>query len=221
MIVSYSRNFIFIKTRKTAGSTVEAVLAGGCGPEDIIAKTDGDTYPGANIPIAGRAGAGEGKPNKKGRKKRGDFYNHMTAAEMRPKLDPAFWDKAFKVTVERHPYEKAVSQAFFRLNKSNRRNEAFPEFLDRVVQTGKYAGFPMWSIDGKVAVDEFIRQETLEADLRRIAAKLGVPVPDELPVMKARTRSDLRPAREILSDAQKQFIYDTCREEFEILRYER
>lgn len=221
MIVSYSRNFIFIKTRKTAGSTVEAVLASGCGPQDVIAKTEGDTYPGANIPIAGRAGAGEGKPPKKGRKKSGDFYNHMTAAEMRAKLDPAFWDRAFKLTVERHPYEKAVSQAFFRLNKGNRRNEEFPEFLDRVVRSGKYAGFPMWSIDGKVAVDEFIRQESLDADLRRIGARLGIQVPDALPTMKARTRSDTRPAREILSDAQKRIVYETCREEFEILGYER
>jgi hypothetical protein len=221
MIVSYSRNFIFIKTRKTAGSTVEAVLAGGCGPYDIIAKTEGETYPGSGIPIRGRMGTGDGKPPRPGRKKSGDFYNHMTAAELRPKLDPAFWSAALKLTVERHPYEKAVSQAFFRLGKSNRRQEEFPAFLDRIVRAGKYAGFAMWSIDGKVAVDEFIRQETLDADLRRVGARLGIEVPAELPTMKSRTRSDARPAREILSDEQKQFIFETCREEFEILGYER
>ena len=36
MIISYSHNFVFIKTRKTAGSSLETVLAGYAGPEDIV-----------------------------------------------------------------------------------------------------------------------------------------------------------------------------------------
>ena len=36
MIVSYLHNFIFIKTKKTAGSAIEMALAPLCGPDDII-----------------------------------------------------------------------------------------------------------------------------------------------------------------------------------------
>jgi hypothetical protein len=222
MIVSYSRNFIFIKTRKTAGSTVEAVLSAGCGADDIISKTNGETYPGTDILIEGRAGVGDGDKPEKGRRKRGEFHSHMTAEQMRDKLDPAFWAKAYKVTVERHPYEKALSQTYFRMSKTDRRHkEEFPEFLDRIVRSGKYAGFPMWSIDGKSVVDEFIHQENLESDLRRVTAKLNIPTPEVLPMLKARERTDPRPAREVLSQEQKDIVYSFCRQEFELLGYER
>ena len=46
-------------------------------------------------------------------------------------------------------------------------------------------------------------------------------MPAELPVMKAKTRVDRRPAREILTREQKDRVYENCREEFEILGYER
>ena len=214
MIVSYSRNFIFIKTFKAAGTTIEAVLASGCGPNDIITKAEGDTYPGSDIPISGRVGLDKRHKNSRG------FLTHMNAAKVRPKLDPGFWDNALKLTAERHPYEKAVSQAFFRL-KRKPPNESFEQFLDGVIDKGQYADFPMWSIDGKPVIDEFIRQENLEADLSRVCTQLGFAMPDELPRLKSRMRTDRRPAREILSDEQKRKIYDTCREDFEILGYER
>ena len=36
MIVSHEHRFIFLKTRKTAGTSVEIALSGICGPDDII-----------------------------------------------------------------------------------------------------------------------------------------------------------------------------------------
>src|ERR1700759_907039 len=36
MIISYSRNFIFIKTKKTAGSAIEAALSVHAGPDDVV-----------------------------------------------------------------------------------------------------------------------------------------------------------------------------------------
>jgi hypothetical protein len=225
MIISYSRNFIFIKTKKTAGTTVEAVLSTGCGPEDIIPKVYGDTYPGSGLVIPGRQNVGpseeepsdqdEDGPDKDG------FHPHMTAKELRDFVGRRFWKSAFKVTVERHPYEKAVSQAYYRMFKRNRHDEPFEVFLDRTVLKGDYSGFPLWSIRGKVAVDDFVRQESLVTDLERVTGRLEIPMPKELPEMKSRTRSDKRPAGEILSDAQKDIVYKTCKREFEILGYER
>jgi hypothetical protein len=225
MIVSYSRKFIFIKTRKTAGSTVEAVLETACAPGDIVSKyPDGvmpETGPRPIDSIADRYEGGTVPRPPKGRKNRGEFYNHMTAAEARPKIDATFWNSALKITVERHPYEKAVSQAFYRMFKHNNRNEAPDIYFDRVIQAGRYASFEMWSIDGKPAVDEIMRQENLQADMDRIGKMLGFTVPSPLPVMKRKTRPDLRPAREILSAKQREIVYEHCREEFELLGYER
>ena len=42
MIVSHSRKFIFLKTRKTAGTSLEIALSKYCGPEDVLAPIDFD-----------------------------------------------------------------------------------------------------------------------------------------------------------------------------------
>jgi hypothetical protein len=224
MIVSYSRNFIFIKTKKTAGSTVEAVLATGCVKSDIV------TFPSAKYvgmdpnKLGTEASADvedEEVEGKRQGKKRGDFFNHMMAEEISRRIDPAFWNAALKITVERHPYEKAVSQAYFRIGKKDRYTSDFPAYLDKVVRTGDYLGFKRWSIDGKSVIDEFIRQENLKDDVARIGQRLGMLVPAELPRLKSRTRVDRRPAKEILTGEQKDIIFDRCREEFELLNYER
>jgi hypothetical protein len=231
MIVSYARKFIFIKTKKTAGTTVEAVLAMGCASGDIVTHPS-DKYVGldpakfsalfeSESAKPREAEDDEERPDKRRGKHRGDFFNHMNAQAMHKKIDPSFWDSALKLTVERHPYEKAVSQAYWRLSRGNRWGEEFPAYLDRIVRTGDYVGFKRWSIDGKVAVDEFIRQESLQADLSRISERLGFPIPQVLPQLKNQTRTDRRPAKEILNDEQKEIVFMRCREEFEILGYER
>jgi hypothetical protein len=97
----------------------------------------------------------------------------------------------------------------------------FPELLDRVVRTGDFVGFRRWTIRGEVAVNDFIRHETLDADLARIGKHLGFPIPGFIPQLKGQTRDDRRPAKEILSEDQKEIVYLRCREEFEILGYER
>ncbi len=225
MIVSYSRNFIFIKTKKTAGSTVEAVLAASCSKDDIVTFPS-VKYVGLGTDLTFTAPDDEERPGERIRKERekrrdGGFYSHMPADEAYPKIDPAFWSSATKLTVERHPYEKAVSQAYFRISTKNRFQKEFPAFLDDVVRRGEYAGFPRWSIDGKVVIDEFIRQENLKADLDRVGALLGISIPALLPQFKSKSRIDHRPASEILNDAQKLIVYEHCREEFDILGYER
>ena len=38
MIASHQHRFIFLKTRKTAGTSVEIALSKVCGPDDIITE---------------------------------------------------------------------------------------------------------------------------------------------------------------------------------------
>ncbi|HEX3879681.1 MAG TPA: hypothetical protein VHW24_22010, partial [Bryobacteraceae bacterium] len=130
-------------------------------------------------------------------------------------------------TSERHPYEKAVSLAFYRYGKRERiaakkgkmLSEDFAVVLDETVRTRLYRSFNFYAIDGLVVVDDFIRHEALEADLQRVGKRLGIEIPQQLPRKKASYKLDERPAEEILSDEQKQVIFDTCREEFELLGY--
>ena len=39
MIISHKHKFIFVKTRKTAGTSVQEALERICGPDDIVTQT--------------------------------------------------------------------------------------------------------------------------------------------------------------------------------------
>jgi hypothetical protein len=234
MLVSRLHNFIFIKTQKTAGTTAEVVFANYCGPEDVVTplgrkdeleRSNGtpicrnfDVTPELEKAYIHALIAGPEYLDR--RRKEMKFYAHMRAKEIKAALDRSFWKKAFKFTTERHPYEKVVSKAFFKLGADGEM-DLFPDLLDNVVREEKYSNFEYYAIGKKVVVDAIARVENLEADLRRIAEKIGVSLPDQLPRMKGIYRRDSRPAREILSQEQKDHIYRVCKREFRLLGYER
>ncbi|MFL6690136.1 MAG: hypothetical protein ACJ8IR_08150 [Alphaproteobacteria bacterium] len=201
MIVSFAHNYIYFRPKKTGSSTIVEVLRLSLGKEDISRRTE---LP-SDLEVGRRA-------------------LHMIAPDVRKVVSQEFWDRSFKFASERHPYEKAISLAYFRFGQQDSQNNPsrrFDALLGRVVASGDYRGYPYYSIDGQPIVQEFIRHETLERDLRRVAGKLGLPVPEHLPVKKGNYRLDQRPAHEILTTTQKATIYDFCREEFELLGYER
>lgn len=234
MIVSYLHNFIFIKTKKTGGSSVEMMLAPPCGPDDIITPlgNQAELARGNGEPLCRNfaddpAWEEELRTIIKGKrpqarrkafeaKHKPKFFNHMPANRIKALVAPAFWDRAVKITSERHPYEKAVSLAYFTFKSAS----SFEAHLDQVVRKRGYVGHHLYSNGEEVIVDEFIRLETLRDDMLRVADKLGLPVPNEIARAKSRTRLDLRPAREILSDAQKEVVYANCKKEFDLLGYE-
>ena len=234
MIASYLHNFIFIKTRKTAGTTMEVALASCCGPDDIVtplgprdemARSDGTPVcrsfaadPAVQAELHRAILQKDRRAFARARRK-SDFFAHMPAKAIREKLAPEFWDRARKITVERHPYEKAVSAAYFNYKEGD--DGPFPGFLQTFIEGGSYATFDVYAIEGKSVIDEFLRQENLDQDLQRLAEKLELQLPPLLPRMKSSSRLDRRPAREILSDAQKEAVYSFCRREFELLGYER
>lgn len=235
MIASYKHNFIFIKPKKVGGTTAEVVLSAICGPDDII------TPLGSHDEIT-RSSAGELLPRnfctaedekiwrdamrlqdfdviKQMSRKEYTFHAHMPAIEIRKALDSKFWKQACKITAVRHPYEKAVSKAFFHYRE--KKHGPFEAHLDRVVRAGKYTSFQCYTINGRSVIDEFLHQETLHADLQRVGEKLGFPIPQVLPRFKSDSRTDKRPAREILSEEQKNIVFNFCQPEFEEMSYER
>jgi hypothetical protein len=235
MIVSYLYNFIFIKTQKTGGTAAEVALATNCGPDDIVTPLgpNDELARGNGHPVCRNFTSdsaleqelkdalmrGDVKAFRKAREA-SEYFAHMTAAEMKEKLAPGFWNSAYKITVERHPYEKAVSAAYFRYRGVHRTKE-FSDYLDEFISNGKYTTFRFYAIDGEPVVNEFLRQESLADDLRRVGARLGLPMPAQAARMKSNLRQDTRPAREILNDRQKEIVYEFCKKEFDLLGYER
>jgi hypothetical protein len=221
MILSLRHNYIYIRTKKTGSTTIEELLAKNLGPEDIVIRRDFEVLrpllrPGIEPPTREKLADAPMSPT------------HVGIDRIQPLIREDFWQRAFKFTSERHPYEKAVSFAYWRWWNINKRNterapagKEFEEHLDRMVRSGKYLSFPLYSIDARPVVDDFIRLENLVDDIRRVAARVGIEPPEDLRQTRTESRSDRRPAREILSDEQKNVIWERCRPEFELLGYAR
>jgi hypothetical protein len=241
MIASFEHGFIFIKTRKTAGTAIELVLGSLCGDADIITPVHPDDekirqangWRGPQNFHVGPASASdhEGVLERgdeadyqemmKGHPNGNEYYNHMPASLARQMLGEAFWQKAHKWTIERHPYEKAVSQAYFKIWFMGRPAADFQAVLDELIALGEIDNRDLYTIDRRVGLDEIIRQEDLPGSFNAVLAKSGLRFDSALPRAKTVQRTDRRPAAEILTDRQKKAIYGSCRETFELLAYER
>ena len=147
------------------------------------------------------------------------YYNHMPAAEIRSSISRETWDRLYKFTIERHPYEKAVSLAYFVLVlnfKSHRfRKLKFKRQLNKTLEKGSFRNFDFYSQDGQVIVDDVLIYENRARDFPMLEKRLGLEIVKHFPVTKDRFRLDWTPAAEILSNRQKERVYEVCKEEFE------
>src|SRR5690242_11357348 len=101
MIISFLHQFIYIRTRKTASSTIEEVLRRSLAPGDVYVRNN------ALRTVRSRIAAAPSLAHS------ASVYTHMKAAEIAMIVPRRVWRRFYKFTSERHPYEKAVSLAWF------------------------------------------------------------------------------------------------------------
>lgn len=211
MIASFTNDFIFIKTQKTGGTSVEIVLSSWCSGKDICTPISEEEE---RAPFGGRA------MNYKSWLGKQRFYNHMPASEVKELLS-GFWDRAYKFTIERDPFEKVVSRAWFALSRRNGPASEIGKEIDAVIRSRMYINYPLYSIGGALAVDEVISYDNLWPRIGELAKRFGKAIPPKLPQAKAGIRADRRPAIEVLTDAQKEIILRDAAEEIAVLRFAR
>ena len=240
MIASYAHNYIFIKTGKVAGTSVEMALSRFCGPRDIITPI----YPPDEIerkPPARHAQNFSTDPALERRHAdladRGDraelwkmqhelqakaiYTNHMAAPDVRERIGESFWHGAFKFTIERHPYERVISTALWWIYDHQGTIDASPEILDRAINVSIDMLTPgtRYRIDGAVAVDRILRYENLGDDLAAIADRIGGDIGRSLPRAKSGIRKPEHSVENLLSGAQKRRIAERHAATFELLGY--
>jgi hypothetical protein len=185
MIVSHKHRFIFVKTRKTAGTSIEVFLSSICGDDDIV------------TPI---------EPHVEPHRPRNDegFYNHMPAATIRQLL-PEYWDQYFSFCVERDPWDKTLS-FYHMLRVRSQGRLTFDDYLD----SGDFCvDHGLYTDSGEMLVDYVLRYENLNRDLSTILGGLGVPFEGSLNVRaKSEYRIDRRPCREVYTPDQARRVAD-------------
>jgi len=161
MIISHKYKFIFIKTRKTAGSSVEKFLL------DSIAGTD---YVFAGMPPEGMPPVGmEGDCEHEGWR----FIEEQFPQE---------WNDYYKFTVERNSWDKVVSLYYYiKSYKPKKVKNGFDGF----VKSNKQHCFKDdWSLytdeNDNLVVDKVMIHDSLNDDMKDVCNVLGIVYNDEL-----------------------------------------
>jgi len=202
IIVSHQHKFIFLKTAKTAGTSLQMALEKVCGDDDVCApitqkkesRPGEEGYRARNdkgffIPKAMYAGRwnekwwSEFKRSLKGQK----YKSHMPANRVKNLVGKEVWDSYFKFSIERNPWDKVVSGYHFALR--NPKNEMpFDDWVKTQLKSSDGTNFYM--IDDEYVLDHMIRYENLREDFGQIMKKLGIDNPPELPRAKSEFRKN-------------------------------
>lgn len=168
MIVSHKYKFVFIKTHKVAGTSIEFALTRFAGEDGIVTPFT----VAADEAERERAGHGGARNTKTAG---GEYRNHMPAADVRTLLGRETFDGYFKFSVERNSYDKAVSMHAWMVRHLRRGTNAdFDEFVARG-GAKPAADFDRYCIDGKPAMDFMVMYHDLQNGLDRVAERLALP----------------------------------------------
>src|SRR5690242_11825211 len=214
MILCHKYKIIFIKTAKTAGTSIEVFLSQHCGPQDIVTPiappVEGHqprNYEGLINPIPEILQ----RPGKlfsvlrQTTTNRQKFYNHMLASEVKNRIPADIWNNYFKFCVERNPWDKVLSHYHMHAAR-----EEGSLSLDEYLARGKFPinYFRYTDRSGtKIIVDRVLRYENLVAELSEVFSQLKIPFDGTLGVTaKSGYRSDRRPYQEVFNDEQRKIV---------------
>lgn len=225
MILSHKYKFIFIKTSKTAGTSIEIALSKFCNDADIITPiTPSDEklrkrlgyrspqnyifpIPDALLPLPSAS-----KPCKK-------FRNHSSAQQIRRCVGDIVWNSYYKFTFERNPWDRFLSFYYWRCRKNP--HLSISELLENNgLKRLKKLGRKLYTINGAIAVNKVCLYENLTDELEALQQHLSLPEPIDPPFAKSTYRKDNRHYREVLTEEQLQQIGLIFQDEIEQFGYE-
>lgn len=189
MIISHRYQFIFIKTHKTAGSSMEMALASMCGPEDIVTPMESNWYTGIPRNFHDGRWLARAYAGSKWVRKCLDrhspllgpwYYEHMAARRVRELIGEEVWGSYHKFCFERNPWAKVVSYHNWKRHGQGRK---VPEFREWVLH--KTHRLPMDArlyFEGEECLmDEVIDYSDFLGGFARVCEKLGMPYDGNMP----------------------------------------
>jgi hypothetical protein len=165
VIASHAHRFVFIKTRKTAGTSLEIALSRHCGRDDLVTRISPEDE-------ELRAAAGGVGPQNDDTDP--SSYAHMGARRVIEVIGQRAWDDYFTFAVERNPYDVVASSYRFSARKPTF-TKTFAEFVRTPRRMDRLAlNERLYRVGGRVAVDRVYRYEELPAAVADISARLGL-----------------------------------------------
>ena len=158
MLLSHKYKFIFIKTKKTAGTSVEIELSKLMSEQDIVTpiKPNHPEHFPRNFIHNGKR-----------------LFNHMIADLMKI-FQKLFLEIIINFCIEREPVDKCVSDYFMHKNSpyhnKTKKELTWDEYINIrnfPIDTDKYT-----DKDNKLCVNKIIRYENLEEELTKISKKI-------------------------------------------------
>lgn len=228
MIICHEHKFIFIKTQKTASTSLEIALSKYCGPMDVLTPiTASDQvyrqelgYQGPmnfKLPFKEYSFIDWMNFVKTGKRKK--FYNHISCLEIQKHVKENVYKDYYKFCFERNPYDKAISLFFH--EGGYHKWSSILEFINSggldVIK-----GYDQYTVENVVAVDDIFKYEYLNEALVEISRKLNLREVIELPKVKLKSqfRKDKRGYKEILTQEEKELIDVQWKREIDLLQYE-
>jgi hypothetical protein len=224
MIVSHKHKFIFVKTTKTAGTSIEIALSRHCGPADIITpispedevmrlEAGGRPPQNYHVPLR-RLAASDWKRLLQTRTRR-HFRNHNPASVIRHYVGEATWHSYYKFSIERDPFDKAISRYYWSTKPPR------PPLHDYLMEAPatQLSNWHIYTIDNTIAVDFVIRYERLREDLEAVAGRIGLQGSLDLPRAKGGHREQRAHYSQMLDPASRSRLELICANEIAAFGY--
>jgi hypothetical protein len=192
MIISHKHNFVFVKTTKTAGTSVEIALSKHCGDEDVITPIVSEDE------ALRREKGYRGPQNHETHLPDGTEWklvNHAPANRARRLLGGRTWRSYFTFAFERNPFDRTVS-AFHHMENNRVAKGTWDESFNfanylrkpKALEGLHRRGWGLYTINDRMAVDKVYFFEDLNGAMEDIYARLGIEEPEPLVQTKVSKR---------------------------------
>lgn len=165
VLVSHRYKFIYIKTIKTAGTSVEDYFQRYCLPEDQQDMYISHHESTQTIKNSGIIGS-----RRSGRRDGDKWYSHVPAIQVKKMLGVRTWRSYFKFTVIRNPWDKVVSLYHHKYGPNPKLS--FRDFVKGQVK--RSVDWHIYTIKKEPRCNFYIRFEHLEEDIERVCEILRI-----------------------------------------------
>lgn len=226
MIVSHRHRFIFLKTEKTASSSLARVFRDIAGEGDRLYPAERSVR--RELLRSGGSLAGYSFEAKRGGIRRllpalSGLHRHAAAKDVRAFLGPDLFAQYVVITSERNPFDRQVSLYSHRMRGAAdlanfSRDTCSP--LYNLMHYNRLDNWGIYTLDGSVCADHVIRFESLHDDLAIVLRTLGLdPARHPLPHAK-QSRGEGAPSyRTLYTDEARERVACWYRRELDHFGY--